>query len=231
MSHLPLSTSTTTLSSSSPVFPPTSQTPTIHLEHNEHSGPDARSHCDDLRQSGSFTQTATPTGYEPKIIETEEGSEAVPKDIEPKRIELDRNLWTVPYQIKEGFMGENYQNTFTEDVGRPNSNQMSEKSCIQSQMRSDYDSAESIADSDLEDGELRKMLTLPLYRQESNAPGKPAAIPQERGVSAKRTQADRREGLMSNPSQETRASRKPVAMFSPECGTREPNQEFYFQKR
>ena len=30
-------------------------------------------------------------------------------------------------------------------------------------LHSDYDSAESIADSDLEDGELRKMLTSPLY--------------------------------------------------------------------
>ena len=103
-------------------------------------------------------------------------------------------------------MGENYQNTITEDVRVPKSIKNSETSYIQTQMHSDYDSAESIADSDLEDGELRKMLTLPLYRQESNAPGKPAAILQERGVSAKRTQADRREGLMSNPSQETRAS-------------------------
>ena len=37
---------------------------------------------------------------------------------------------------------------------------------------------------------------------------------QERGVTAKRTQSDRREGLMSNSSQETRASEKPAAMFS-----------------
>ena len=40
-----------------------------------------------------------------------------------------------------------------------------EMSYFQSQMHSDYDSAESIADSDLEDGELRKMLTSPLYVQ------------------------------------------------------------------
>ena len=38
-------------------------------------------------------------------------------------------------------------------------------SYIQSQMHSEYDSAESIADSDLEDGELRKMLASPLYIQ------------------------------------------------------------------
>ena len=35
----------------------------------------------------------------------------------------------------------------------------------QSQMHSDYDSAESIADSDLEGGELRKMLASQLYMQ------------------------------------------------------------------
>ena len=77
-------------------------------------------------------------------------------------------------------------------------------------MHSAYDSAESTADSDLEDGELRKMLTSPLYGQESNAPI------QERGVSAKGTQADRREGLMSSSPQKTRASEKLAAKFSPE---------------
>ena len=40
-----------------------------------------------------------------------------------------------------------------------------EMSYLQSQMHSDYDSAESIADSDLEDGELRNMLASPLYMQ------------------------------------------------------------------
>ena len=57
-------TSTTTLSSSSPFFSPTSQTLTILLEHNEHLGPDEPPHCDDLRQSGSFTQTVTHTSPE-----------------------------------------------------------------------------------------------------------------------------------------------------------------------
>ena len=41
---------------------------------------------------------------------------------------------------------------------------ISEKSYLQSHMHFD-DSAESIADSDLEDGELQKMLTSPLYAQ------------------------------------------------------------------
>ena len=39
------------------------------------------------------------------------------------------------------------------------------------------DSVESIADSDLEDGELQKMLTSPLYAQEGQkALGKPNAL-------------------------------------------------------
>ena len=143
MPHLPLSICTTSLSSSSSIFPPISQTPTIRLEHNEHSGPGERSHCDDLRQSGSFTQTVTHTGYEPSI------------------------------KCRKDFWEKNYPNTITEDVTVPNSTKISKKSFIQSQMHSDYDSAESIADSDLEDGES-------LYGQESNAPGKPAAIIKER---------------------------------------------------
>ena len=69
-----------------------------------------------------------------------------------------------------------------------------EVSYFQSQMHSVYDSAESIADSDLEDGELRKMLASPLCMQSredcessrmSIAPGKLAALLQERGASAK----------------------------------------------
>ena len=92
-------------------------------------------------------------------------------------------------------------------------------------MHSDYDSAESIADSDLEDRELRKMLASPLSMQDRGdckssrtpiASGKPAAMIHERGASAKRTQADhsRRESLTSGSSQEPRAYGKPDAMFS-----------------
>ena len=104
--------------------------------------------------------------------------------LEPGRIELDRNLGTDPYQVQERFMGDIFQNPIAEDVegfGKV----AAEKFYIQSLMHSDYDSAESIANSDLEDGKLRKML---------------------RGVSAKRTQADRRGSLMLSSSQETRAS-------------------------
>ena len=50
------------------------------------------------------------------------------------------------------------------------------------------DSAESIADSDLEDGELHKMLTSPLYAQKAS--GTPdALVVQEAEVSAQLTQA------------------------------------------
>ena len=110
---------------------------TIPLGHIEHSGPDVRSHCDDLRRSGTFTQTVTPTVYEPKIYGTEEVSGASPEDLEPKRIEFERCLETdlyCSYHKQEGFMGENHRNTITEDVKVPNSIMLSEKSYIQSQM-------------------------------------------------------------------------------------------------
>ena len=98
MSHLPLF-------ASFPFFPPTSQTPTTLLEHDEHLGPCERSHCDDLRQSGGFTQTVTPTGYVPKIIETNVDAEAFSfEDLEPRRIELDRNPGTDPYHVHERFV-------------------------------------------------------------------------------------------------------------------------------
>ena len=65
---------------------------------------------------------------------------------------------------------------------------------------SDYDSAESLADSDLEDGESRRMLASPLYAcgrgenygssQRPIASGKPEAkMMQKRGASENRTQA------------------------------------------
>ena len=125
-------------------------------------------------------------------------------------------------------MRNNYQNPVTEDVdefGKVGA----EMSYLLSQMHSDDDSAESIVDSDLEDGELRKMLDSPLYRQDREdcrlsriptAPGKPAAMIQERGASAMRTQAD--------SSQEPRATEKLAAMFS--LGGKQ-NKSSIFKKR
>ena len=87
----------------------------------------------------------------------------------------------------------------------------------------------ALPDSDLEDGELRKMLASPLYTQSRGdcksfripaASEKLAAMIQERGASAKRTQADLRESLMSSSSEEPRAYGKPDAIFS--SGGKEP---------
>ena len=89
-----------------------------------------------------------------------------------------------------------------------------------------YDSAESIADSDLEDEQLCKILASPLYIQERegdfDSSGKQknsgkfdAMVKQKRKASAQWTQADDsgRESLMSSSSREPRVSRKPGAMF------------------
>ena len=101
---------------------------------------------------------------------------------------------------------------------------------------SDFDSAENIADSDLEDGELRKMLVSPMFVQwredhESSrrptASGKPeAALIQKRGASAQRSQADhsKRKSSMSSSSQEPRAYGKTDAMFS--SRSNEPGNQF-----
>ena len=201
------------LTYTSPIFPTTSPTHTRSSVH------DTYLPCEVRRQSGGSAQIPSLTGYEPKAI----GTEAIePEDLEPRRIELDRNLGTDPCQIQERLMRNNYQNPIAEvmdEFGKFGA----DMSYIQSQMHSDYDSAESIAESDLEDGELRKMLASPLYRQGRGyckssriptAPGKLAAMIQERGASAKRTEADRRESLMSSSSQEPRTYGKPDAMFS-----------------
>ena len=65
---------------------------------------------------------------------------------------------------------------------------ISETSYFQSHMHFD-DSAESVADSDLEDGEFQKILTSPLYSQKAS--WKPDALVVQVGeVSAQFTQAD-----------------------------------------
>ena len=62
-------------------------------------------------------------------------------------------------------MRDNNQNAIAEDVegfGKVGT----EKSHVQSHTHSDFDSAESTADSDLEDGTYRKKLTSPLHVQD-----------------------------------------------------------------
>ena len=100
-------------------------------------------------------------------------------------------------------------------AGAPDS-KLSEMSYIQSQMHFD-DSVESIAGSDLEDGELQKMLTSPLYIQKVS--GKPdAMVMQEREVSAHNTQSDQKDGLRSHSSESQKVSGNSDALFSSEQG-------------
>ena len=142
--------------------------------------------------------------------------------LSPENIELDRNLGTDQDQTLERFMRNNCQNPIAQDMDEFG-NVGAETSYLQSQTHSDYDTAESIADSDTEDGEPRKKLASPQFLQSREdckssriptAPVKFAAMLQERGASAKRTQADLRKRLMSSSSQEPRACGKPDAMFS-----------------
>ena len=68
-------------------------------------------------------------------------------------MEQDRDLGTDQYQKTGILMRNNFQNPIAEDMeefGKVGA----EISHIQSQMHSKYNSAESIADQDLEDGEL-----------------------------------------------------------------------------
>ena len=129
---------------------------------NKHCESQPTKPCDGPRQSGGSTQIPSLTGYEPKSVEFKDiDTEAIePEDLEPIKIELDRDLGTDPYQIQERFT----RNSPTEDMdefGKVGA----DTSYLQSQMHTDYDLAESIAYSDLEDGELRKMMASPLYLQ------------------------------------------------------------------
>ena len=155
MPHLTLSTITGSLSPTSPIFPTIAPTRTRPLVHDEYLPRDVP------RQSGGSTQIPSLTGHEPKLIE----AEAIePEDLERRRIELERNLGTDPYQEQERLMRSDFQNPITEDMdelGKVGA----EMFYNQSKMHSDYGSAESIADSDLEDGEQRKMIASPLYMQ------------------------------------------------------------------
>ena len=84
------------------------------------------------------------------------------------------------------------------------------------------DPVESIAGSDLEDGESQKMLTSPLYAQKAS--GNPdAVVMQEREVSAQYTQADRKE---SSKVRKLRGTQCIVFIW-----TGKPDQEFCVQKR
>ena len=130
--------------------------------------------------------------------------------------------WTDPYQTQERIMGNNYQNPISENMGEFGKVGV-EMSYVQSQIHSDYDSAESIADSYLEDGELRKISTSPSYRRrwdsessrKSKLQGNLGSVTiQKRGASAQRADHSRRESLMWSSFQEPTACGKRDAMFS-----------------
>ena len=146
--------------------------PPVHPAHLQPPSVDKLRHQESLwredLQSGGNSQTTTPTGYEPKDLATVSRIEAYSGD---------------PYQVndvQEEVGEEDHRAPTTEDVeefgeigthGVPDSKQ-SGTSHFQSQMHFD-DSVESIADSDLEDGELQKMLSSPLYAQKAS--GRPDA--------------------------------------------------------
>ena len=82
------------------------------------------------------------------------------EDLEPKELSLTGILGQIRIKDWNFFL----RNSVAEDMdefGKVGA----EMSYLQSQMDSDYDSAESIADLDLEDGELRKKLVSPVYVQ------------------------------------------------------------------
>ena len=206
LSHLPFTTST---SSSSFTLPSSTQEHaarsgqqeqlrehSVHPAHLQAPSVDKLRHQESLwredLQSGGNPRTTTPTGYEPKELATVARIEAFSGD--PHQL----------YDVREKVGQEDHRAPITQEIeefreigtaGLPDS-KISETSCFQSQMHFD-DSVESIADSDLEDGELEKMLTSPLYAQKASA--KPdAVVMQVREVSAQYTQADRKESLRSH---------------------------------
>ena len=69
-------------------------------------------------------------------------------DPHPRRIELDRNIGTDPFEIPERILGDDYQNPITEDTKETEQFGVNMPH-VQSRIHSDYDSAESIANSDI----------------------------------------------------------------------------------
>ena len=198
-SHLPF---TTSASSSSFTFPSTTkqehaaqsghhdhlQEHPVRHEHLQALPVDKQRHQVSLwrenLQSGGNPRTTTPTGYEPKELATQ-GS----------KIFLEIHI-SYMMHMKE-FGEQDHRAPITEKVKEfgvletrslPDS-QIPETSHIRSKMHFDV-FVESTADSDLEDGELQKMLTSPLCARKAS--GKPdAMVMQEREVSAQFAQANR----------------------------------------
>ena len=216
LSHLPFTTSTP--SSSFTLLSSTTPEHAVHHQPLQDLPVDKRRHQEPLwrenLQSGGKPRKRLSTGYEPKELAT-----------------VSRILRiTDPYQLfdsQKEFGERGRRFPITEEVkefgefGSPASidPKFSETSYFQSHMHFD-DSAESTADSDLEDGELQKMVFSPLYAQKAS--GKPDALvvqerERERKVSAQLTEAGK-ESLMSHSSEGQKALVKPDALFSSEQG-------------
>ena len=114
-----------------------------------------------------------PQVMSPRSLRLSQGSKNIPEiqinffDVQEKCGEQDHPA-PITEEVKE--FGENATANCSHSL--PDS-KISEMSCFQSQMHFD-DSVESTADSDLEDGELQKMLTSPLYAQKASE--KPDAL-------------------------------------------------------
>ena len=153
-------------------------------------------------QSGGNPRTATPTRYEPEelaTVSTIEGYSGGPFQFYDVLEKLGEQDHRAPITEEVGEFGE------IRAAGVPHS-KLSEKSYIQSQTHFDG-SVETVSDSDLEDGELQKMLISPLCFGETRCDGR-----------AQFTQADRNGCLRSHSSEGQKALGKPNALSSSEQG-------------
>ena len=157
-------------------------------------------------ESGGNPRNTSPAGCEPKELATISGSSLEDiyqlYDVQREFGEQDQQAPIIE-EVKESGVSQFVQTHSFLDHEMAEMSLVEKRSYLQSQMHFD-ESMESTADSDLEDGELQKLLTSPRYAQ--RASGKPdAMVVQEREVSAQ----------TSPSSEDQRASGKPAALFSP----------------
>ena len=154
-------------------------------------------------ESGGNPCDTSPTGCEPKESATISGSflEDIYQlyDVQREFGEQDQQAPIIE-EVKE-FGQIEAQSSLDHEMAEMST--IKKMSYLQSQMHFD-ECMESTADSDVEDGEIRKLLTSPLYAR--RASGKPGAqVIQERVVSAQ----------TSHSSEDHRAFGKPAALFPP----------------
>ena len=214
-SHAPCSMSTS--SSYSPTHSTTQREHSVHPAHLQAPSVDKLRHQEsilrEVMQSGGNPRTTIPTRNDPEELATVSRIDVYSGD--------PNQLFDVHDKVGE----EDPRALITEEVkefgeigtaGAPDSN-LSETSYFQSQMHFD-DSVESIVDSDLVDGELQKMLTSPLLCPENSGETRCIGHAKERKVSARYTQADRKEILRSHSIDGQKASEKADALFPSEQG-------------